>query len=265
MFSGFSIGQYVPINSSIHRLDPRLKLFAMALLVFLVVLFSSIEAYLFFTAYIHVLLYLSGLEYSYILRGLKPIIFLVTVTIVFNALFTPGVPLWWRLSWEGVYFAVLFSLRIYLLVMVSILLSYTTSPLRLTDAIEYFFKPLKVFKIPVEDLALTLTIAFRFIPTLADELDKLIKAQMSRGVNFSQGSLFTRIKKLLPVFIPLFVSCFKRAEELADAMESRGYRGGEFRTRREALRFSQHDLIAFLVMIVSSVAGMYIYVRTIHV
>lgn len=264
MFSGFSIGQYIPLDSPIHRLDPRLKLFAMAVMVFLVAILSSIEAYLFFAAYIHVLLYLSGLEYSYIARGLRPILFLIAVTLIFNTLFTPGILLWWRISWDGVYFAVLFSMRIYLLVMISILLSYTTSPLRLTDAIEFFFKPLKVFKIPVEDLALTLTIAFRFIPTLADELDKLIKAQMSRGVNFSRGSLFTRIKKLLPVFVPLFVSCFKRAEELADAMESRGYRGGEFRTRREELRFSTHDLTALVVVVVCSAVGVFLYARTVH-
>ncbi len=261
IFSGFTIGQYVPLDSVLHRLDPRVKLFSLAAMVCYIVFFASLYVYLFFIAVIHVMLFMSALEYSYIRRGLKPVFFLLGITVFFNTFFTPGIVLWWHITWDGVYFAVLFSLRIYLLVMISILLSYTTSPLRLTDAIEYFFKPLKLFKIPVADLALTLTIAFRFIPTLADELDKLIKAQMSRGVDFSHGSLISKVKKLLPVFIPLFVSCFKRAEELADAMESRGYRGGDHRTRREQLRFSSRDIFAVIVITFCGVAGAMLYIK----
>lgn len=250
-FSGFTIGQYIPIESIIHRVDPRTKFIALVIFITYILVFPSLKVYLFFTVIVHILLYCSALDYAYIWRGLRPVLVLLVLTAVFNAFLTPGLTLWWRLTWEGLYYAVLFSFRIYLLVMISVLLTYTTSPLKLTDAIEYFFCPLKYFKVPVADLALTLTIAFRFIPTLIDELDRLMKAQMSRGVDFETGSFFNRIKKLLPVFVPLFVSCFKRAEELADAMESRGYRGGDHRTRREVLHFAGRDVVAFIFIIVA--------------
>ncbi len=256
----FTIGQYIPLDSAVHSLDPRTKFIGMFAAMTYVFAFPSLTVYIFLMLSLHVVLIFSALKYRYIWKGIRPVIFLITLSALFNLLFTPGKVIFWRITEEGLHNGALFSLRIYLLVFMSVILTFTTSPLSLTDAIEYFMKPLKRLKVPVEDIALMLVIALRFIPTLLEEIDRLIKAQMSRGVDFDQGNVMVRIKRLLPVFIPLFVSCFKRAEELADAMETRCYRGGEFRTKRIKLRFETNDYAAMaIVLLMGIISGAVFY------
>ncbi len=256
---GFTIGQYIPLDSAVHNLDPRTKFIGLTGVMVFVFVFPSLTVYLFLMAALHLVLMASSLRYRYIWKGLRPVLFLILFSALFNLFFTPGEPLWWKITREGAYFGLLYALRIYLLVFTSVILTFTTSPIRLTDAMEYFMKPLKKLHVPVEDIALMLVIALRFIPTLLEEIDRLIKAQMSRGVDFDKGNLFQRIKRLLPVFVPLFVSCFKRAEELADAMESRCYRGGELRTKRGKLSFRAADGMAFLLLALTGGACAYIF------
>jgi len=244
-----TIGQYIPSDSTIHSLDPRTKLLGLIFFIVYLFLFPKLEIYLFYLIFLHLILYLSGLKYKLILNSLKPIMFLILITAFFNIFFTPGEKLVWIITREGLRNGILFSLRIFLLVFSSMLLTYTTSPLRLTDSIEYFLKPFKIFKIPVEEISLMLVIALRFIPTIINEIDRLIKAQKSRGVNFEEGNIIVRIKKLLPVFVPLFISFFKRADELAEAMSSRAYKGADKRTKRIKLKYSRLDLVALIVMI----------------
>ena len=257
-FGGFTIGQYIPINSLIHSLDPRTKFLGLFILMGYILAFPSIYIYIILFFFLTCVQLFAQLKYRYIWKGIKPVIFLILFSAVFNLFFTPGEKYFWIITKEGVEMAILFSLRIYLLVFSSVLLTYTTSPIRLTDSIAYFMKPLRLFKVPVEDIALMLVIALRFIPTLVEEIERLIKAQMSRGVDFETGNIFVRLKKLAPIFIPLFVSCFKRADELAEAMESRCYRGGEYRTKREKLKYSANDYISFLVIFLLGVFLFYL-------
>ncbi|HDS03303.1 MAG TPA: energy-coupling factor transporter transmembrane protein EcfT [Firmicutes bacterium] len=256
---GFTIGQYIPLDSAVHNLDPRTKFIGLTGVMAYIFLFPSLVVYLFLMVSLHLVLMFSSLRYRYIWRGLRPVLFLILFSAFFNLFFTPGETLWWKITKEGLYFGLLYAMRIYLLVFSSIILTFTTSPIRLTDAMEYFMKPLKILKVPVEDIALMLVIALRFIPTLLEEIDRLIKAQMSRGVDFDRGNLFKRIKRLLPVFVPLFVSCFKRAEELADAMESRCYRGGELRTKREKLSYRAADRLAMVFLIIAGILCAYLF------
>ncbi len=259
LLGSFTIGQYIPLESAVHSLDPRTKFFGLFLSMAYVFAFPSLTVYLFMLASLHIILLFTSLKYRYINRGIRPVLFLIILSALFNVLFTPGKVIFWRITEEGLINGALFSLRIYLLVFMSVILTFTTSPLSLTDAMEYFMRPLKKVKVPVEDIALMLVIALRFIPTLLEEIDRLIKAQMSRGVEFDQGSIFVRIKRLMPVFIPLFVSCFKRADELADAMETRCYRGGEYRTKRIKLAYGRSDLAAAAVILAMGILSGVLY------
>ena len=237
------------MDSPVHRLDARFKLL---LTIFYIVTVFFAESFL---SYGMVILFLIGavaiskIRFSMILKSLKPIIFIILFTALLNIFYAKGEPLWqwwiFKISLEGIVLALKMGLRIILLVAGSSLLTYTTSPIMLTDAMEALLSPLKVFKLPVGELAMMMSIALRFIPTLVEETEKIMNAQKARGADFESGSLVRRAKALIPIIIPLFVSAFRRADELAMAMESRAYTGGEGRTRLKPLKAGANDILIF--------------------
>lgn len=255
MLQNVAIGQYVPGNSFVHRLDPRSKLVFIVLFAAAVFLANSYAAYIFLVLFIVGAIRVSRISLSYIIKGLQPVWFLMLFTVIIHLLFTKGGEVYIRLGWfsieeEGVRQAIFISLRLGLLVVISSLLTLTTPPMDLTDGLERLFGPLKKWKLPVHEVALMMSIALRFIPTLLEETDKIIKAQQSRGADITTGSLLNRVKQMLPIVIPLFISSFRRAEELALAMEARGYRGGTGRTRLRQLSFTGKDVWVLVVAVV---------------
>jgi len=244
-----TIGQYVPGDSVLHRMDPRVKLILNTLLIVLLFFVQKVTGYLFFLAILLALVTTSHISLRYLWRGLKPILFLIAFTFIVQLLFpAEGQPLWqwwvFRITDLGIWKACFMSLRLALLVFVTTLLTLVTSPIDLTDALDRLFSFLKVLRIPVHEIAMMMTIALRFIPTLLEETDKIIKAQISRGAPLDRGNLFRRMRGFVSVLIPLFVSAFRRADELAQAMEARCYRGGEGRTRLKEMRLHSADLWA---------------------
>jgi energy-coupling factor transport system permease protein len=248
------IGQYVVGDSPVHRLDPRTKI--LGVLVFMSALFTirrtSVLSYVVLAGLAVGGYLLAGISLRYMLRSIKPVLVILFFTVTINLFWYRGEVLWrlWRLTItrEGLIMAGAMSARLLLLVITAALLTLTTSPIALTDGLERLLTPGKRIGIPAHELALMLTIALRFIPTLIEEADRIMKAQMARGADFSAGGLVQRARSLLPLLVPLFVSSFRRADELATAMEARCYRGGEGRTRLRELRFSSLDLGAGLVM-----------------
>ena len=260
MLKDITLGQYFSGNSIIHRLDPRTKMIVSIL--FIVAIFSAKGilglSLLVLTAALIVLM--SGISFKVILKSLKPIVFVLLFTVILNIFLTKSTaegPLFEfhfiSVYRDGIWRAVYMALRVIILIVgSSVLISYTTSPIMLTDAIESLLKPLKKIKVPVHEFAMMMSIALRFIPTLIEETEKIMNAQKARGADFSNGSIVKRAKALIPVLIPLFVSSFKRAEDLAMAMECRCYHGGEGRTRLVKLEYKVKDFIfmlAFLVLI----------------
>lgn len=252
MIKDITIGQFFPGNSVLHKLDPRFKLVLTVAL--LIILFSADNYFslAFGALFVATLMLLSKIPIKIMLKGLKPIIPLVVFTAVLNLFFITGdEPLFaWRfikIYSEGLQITIFMIVRIVFLILGTSLLTYTTSPVVLTDALERLMSPLKVFKFPVHELAMMMTIALRFIPTLIEETDKIMSAQKARGAQLDSGGLVSRVKALIPILIPLFISSFKRAEELALAMESRCYRGGEGRTRLKQLKAGFGDYTAVLV------------------
>ncbi len=252
MLKDITLGQFFPGKSLIHRLDPRAKL--LILLAYFVALFlaKSYISYGLMVLFLAAATMIARIPFKSMTRGLKPMLIFIILTAVLNLLYTKGGRL--LLSWkfihiytEGIKSAVFMALRIILLICGSFLLTYTTSPIALTDALERLLSPLKFIKVPVHELAMMMCIALRFIPTLIEETDKIMSAQKARGANFETGSLLKRAKALIPILVPLFVSAFRRADELATAMECRCYHGGEGRTRMKVLRFTWLDLGAFAV------------------
>lgn len=260
MLKNITIGQFFPGNSIIHKMDPRTKLILVFLFVIGIFLVQSFIGYAMIGVYIFFIIAICRIPFKYMLKGLRPIFIIVLFTLVLNILMTPGENLLW--SWgritiyeEGLHMGVYFAVRLILLVLGSQILTLTTSPLALTDGLETLFKPLQKIGMPVHELAMMMTIALRFIPTLLNETDKIMKAQMSRGADFESGNLISRAKSLVPVMVPLFISAFRRADDLALAMEARCYRGGEGRTRMKKLSFTAADLVSALgfIIFVSSV------------
>lgn len=245
MLKDISLGQFFPGKSPLHRMDPRVKI--LLTMAFIVVLFivRSLPSFLLIIVFLAVIIGISGISFRVVLKGVKPVLPLVLFTAVLNMFFITGTPLWqwWILTItrEGVQLAVLMSIRIVCLIAGASMLTYTTSPIALTDAIERLLKPLKAVRFPVHEMAMMMTIALRFIPTLIEETDKIMSAQKARGADMESGGLMKRAKALIPILIPLFVSAFRRAEELALAMECRCYQGGEGRTRMKQLRLSRLD------------------------
>lgn len=247
-FTSITIGQYLPGSSYIHRLDPRTKLLVTVLLIAVLFLVDTFVGYGLITAYVLLAFWLSQVPIKYILRGLRPIIFIIVLTLTLNVFMTPGEILWqWRfltVTKEGLVKGAMMGARLILLITGTSLLTLTTSPIALTDGIESLLRPGRRIGIPAHELAMMMSIALRFIPTLLEETEKIMKAQMARGADFESGNLLRRAKSLIPLLVPLFVSAFRRADELATAMEARCYRGGEGRTKLKQLRYTRLDYVA---------------------
>ena len=246
MLKDITLGQFFPGNTIAHRLDPRTKLLLVVL--FIVALFQAKGwvAYGVLTLTVAACMSVSHISARNIFKGLKPMIFILALTGVLNIFYTGGTPILpgWIITWEGIARAIQMVLRIVLLITGTFLLTYTTSPIALTDGLELLLNPLKKLRFPVHEMTIMMSMALRFIPTLIEETDKIMSAQKARGADFETGSLMDRAKALLPVLVPLFVSAFRRADELAVAMESRCYHGGEGRTRMKQLILKGRDYIA---------------------
>ena len=246
MLKDVTLGQFFPGDTVVHRLDARTKL--ILVIVYIVGLFQAVGwvSYGAVTLATAACMWLSHISAKSIFKGLKPMLFIIVLTALLNIFYTEGTPIipGWVITWEGIARAVQMILRIVLLITGTFLLTYTTSPIALTDGLEKLMNPLKKIKVPVHEMTMMMSMALRFIPTLIEETDKIMSAQKARGADFETGSLIDRAKALLPVMVPLFVSAFRRADELAVAMESRCYHGGEGRTRMKQPRFAARDFIA---------------------
>ena len=247
MLKDITLGQYFPGTSLAHRLDPRTKL--LLTVIYIVALFcaKSFFSYLLIALVLFTGIKVSGVAPKALVRGLKPILFIICFTAVLNLFYTPGETLasFWifKITKEGIFTAFFMVLRITMLIMGTFLLTYTTSPIALTDGMEALLGPLKRVRVPVHELAMMMSIALRFIPTLIEETDKIMSAQKARGADFESGNLLQRARALVPILVPLFISAFRRADELAIAMECRCYHGGEGRTKLHVLRYQLRDYL----------------------
>ena len=251
MLKDITLGQFFPGTSLAHRLDPRTKI--LLTVVYIVALFCA-ESFVSYGVMVALLITgvkVSGVAPKALVRGLKPVLFIICFTAVLNLFYTPGEVLaqFWifKVTREGIFTAFFMALRISMLIMGTFLLTYTTSPIALTDALESLLGPLKKVKVPVHELSMMMSIALRFIPTLIEETDKIMSAQKARGADFESGSLLDRAKALVPILVPLFISAFRRADELAVAMECRCYHGGQGRTKLHVLRYQQRDYLVLAV------------------
>ena len=251
MLKDITLGQYFPGNTPVHRLDPRTKLLCIVL--YFIALFTAngpvSMGLVFLTLAFAVAV--SRIRPAELFKGMKPLLFIIIFTAILNLFFTEGeiIVRWWifKITEEGLKRTALMVLRIFLLVSSTFLLTYTTSPLQLTDGLEHLLTPLKRIRFPVHELSMMMSIALRFIPTLIEETDKIMSAQKARGADFETGSLAKRAKALLPILVPLFVSAFRRADELATAMECRCYHGGEGRTRMKTLKMGASDVLTLIL------------------
>ena len=250
MLKDITLGQYFPGNSMVHKMDPRTKL--MMLVLYIVALFVAVSwiSYGVMLAFLVICIAISQIPVKSIFRGMKPLMMILVFTAVLNIFFTEGetvlVEFWTlKITLEGLVRAFFMMIRILMLITGTFLLTYTTSPIALTDGLESLLGPLKVIKVPVHELSMMMCIALRFIPTLIEETDKIMSAQKARGADFETGSLMQRVKALVPILVPLFISAFRRADELATAMECRCYHGGEGRTKMKLLRYMRRDYCAY--------------------
>ena len=254
MISDITIGQYFPGNSVIHKMDPRMKIVLTMFLIVLIFLCKNVVSLFLVVLCTFMLVLVSKIRLKTVLKSIKPLTVIIIITSLLNLFYGTGEPLveFWRLkiTLNGIETAVFIAVRIITLVVISSLLTYTTSPTELTDSIERLLKPLKYLKVDVHSIAMTMTIALRFIPTLIEEIQKIMAAQKSRGADMESGGLIHRAKALIPVLIPLFVSAFRRANELAYAMECRCYRGGDGRTKMKVMKMTARDYIAFVIVAV---------------
>ena len=252
MLKDITLGQYFPGKSVIHRLDPRAKL--VLLVVYIVCLFLAVSwiSYALMLASLISCIAVSGVPAKSFVRGMKPLLLILVFTAILNLFFTPGETvlvsfLGITITLEGLIRAIFMLARILMLIAGTFLLTYTTSPISLTDGLEALLSPLKKIKVPVHELSMMMCIALRFIPTLIEETDKIMSAQKARGADFESGKLMQRVRALIPILVPLFVSAFRRADELATAMECRCYQGGDGRTKMKLLRYKGHDYSAYLL------------------
>ena len=250
MLKDITLGQYFPGNSVVHRLDPRTKL--MMLVLYIVALFVAVSwiSYGVMMAFLVISIAISKIPVKSILKGMKPLMMILIFTGILNIFFTEGETVlisFWRveITLEGLIRAFFMMIRILMLITGTFLLTYTTSPISLTDGLESLLSPLKKIKLPVHELSMMMCIALRFIPTLIEETDKIMSAQKARGADFENGTLMERVKALVPILVPLFISAFRRADELATAMECRCYHGGEGRTKMKLLRYNRNDYSAY--------------------
>ncbi len=252
MIKDITIGQYFPGRSILHRMDARMKIVLTFVIIVLIFLCKSFFSMGLMVAFVIALVFASRVPLKTVLKSLKPIFFIVIFTAVLNIFYTTGgawtISIWvFKISEKGVFTALFMAVRIICLVVVSSLLTYTTTPTGLTDALERLLSPLKIFKIEVHTIAMMMTLALRFIPTLIEEIDRIMSAQKARGADWESGSLLSRAKALVPVLVPLFVSSFRRAYELAFAMECRCYTGGKGRTRMKQMKLRVIDFVSMTV------------------
>lgn len=254
MMRDITLGQYYPVDSPVHRLDPRTKIILIFLYIVAVFMVNTLPMYIPVAAYIVLAAALAKLPMKMLLRSIRPMRILLVITFVLNLFFASGQKALLQIGnfviWEeGMVTALVFTFRLILLVVGSSILTLTTAPVTLTDGLERLASPLKIIRFPAHEMAMMMTIALRFIPTLIEEADKIMKAQTARGADFETGNLIARAKAMIPLLVPLFISAFRRAGDLAMAMEARCYRGGEGRTRLHKLAFTRRDLVAFLTML----------------
>lgn len=249
MIRDITIGQYYPVESVIHRLDPRVKLLGTLIYIISLFLFKSFIGYLVALLFLGNVIRLSNVPLKYIVRGLKAVIVLLLFTVGFNIFLTPGEVLWqlwiFKITKEGLRSGIFMGIRLVFLIVGSSLMTFTTTPNHLTDGLERLLGPFKKVHLPVHEIAMMMSIALRFIPILLEETDKIMKAQSARGADFESGGLIRKAKNMVPLLVPLFVSAFRRANDLAMAMEARCYRGGEGRTKMKPLKYEKIDFSAF--------------------
>ncbi len=249
-----AIGQFIPGNSILHRADPRTKILMTILYMVAVMFIKTFAGYGVAVVFLIVAVLASRIPVKYVLRSIRPLLFIILFTVILNMFFYKGETLLW--AWgiihiyrEGIIFAVKMALRIMILVTGASLLTFTTSSIALTDGLERLMSPLRVIHFPAHDIAMMMSIALRFIPTFSEETDRIMKAQSSRGADFDTGKFIEKIRSFIPVIIPLIISAFRRAEDLAVAMESRCYRGGDGRTRFRVLKFSWNDIVVAVAVV----------------
>lgn len=252
MLRDITLGQYYQTESVIHRLDPRVKLAGTVIYIISLFIFDNIWGYVCAALFLATVIKLSKVPFKFMIKGMRSIIFLLMITVVFNLFLTPGETLvaFWKLkiTKEGVRVAAFMALRLTMLIIGSSVMTLTTTPNNLTDGMEKAMKPLKIFKLPVHEIAMMMSIALRFIPILLEETDKIMKAQIARGADFESGNIFKKAKALVPLLVPLFISAFRRANDLAMAMEARCYRGGDGRTKMKPLIYKKRDGMAYLIL-----------------
>ena len=259
MFKDITIGQYYPSNSILHRLDPRVKLFGVVVYIAAVFIINNLVGFIFLTIAIALLIGMSKVPLKHILKGLRFVWFLVALAIFFNLFFSDGTIIWrwwiFHMSYEGIYRAVFFAVRLIYVIVGASLLTYTTTPTTLTNGLEKVFKPLDAIHFPGHEIAMMMSIALRFIPILTEEINKITKAQLARGADFDTGGLILKARGMIPIMVPLFVSAFRRATELATAMEARCYSGGPNRTKMFPLKYEKRDKIAYIILVLYLLAA----------
>ncbi len=259
MLRDITLGQYYQTESILHKMDPRVKLGGTLLYIISLFFFKNFFAYLIAILFLAIVIKLSKVPFKFMVRGMKAILFLLLITVVFNLFLTQGTPLVtiWKLTItrEGVEMALTMALRLTMLIIGSSVMTLTTTPNNLTDGMEKMMRPLRVIKVPVHEVAMMMAIALRFIPILLEETDKIMKAQIARGADFESGNLINKAKAMVPLLVPLFISAFRRANDLAMAMEARCYRGGDGRTKMKPLIYQRRDYIAYVCIAVYMVVS----------
>lgn len=259
MLRDITLGQYYQADSVIHRLDPRVKLGTTVLFIVSLFVFDGVGGYLVAALFLTLVIRLSAVPFKFMVKGMKSIVFLLSITVLFNLFLTPGEPVvhLWKLTVtrEGIRLAVLLSIRLGFLIIGSSVMTLTTTPNQLTDGLEKMLRPLNKIRVPVHEIAMMMSIALRFIPILMEETDKIMKAQLARCADFDSGNLIRRAKSLVPLLVPLFISAFRRANDLAMAMEARCYRGGDHRTKMKPLHYEKRDYVAYVIVACYLVGG----------
>ncbi len=262
MLKDITLGQYYPADSVIHKLDPRVKLMGTLFYIISIFIAESLLGYILAAVFLAVMIKISRVPFSFMVRGLKAIVILILITVAFDLFLTPGeaVIAFWKLkiTKEGIEIAVKTIFRLVFLILGSSIMTLTTTPNSLTDGLEKLLRWLKIFRVPVHEIAMMMSIALSFIPILTEETDKIMKAQIARGADFESGNLIKKIKAMVPLLVPLFVSAFRRANDLSLAMEARCYRGGEGRTKMKPLIYKKRDRIAYAFLYVYLAAAIFI-------
>ena len=252
MLKDITLGQYYQTDSVIHRLDPRVKLAGTVIFIISLFCFNRGWGYIVAAVFLFIAIKLSKVPFKFMVKGMRSILFLLMITVVFNLFLTPGEVVFtlWKLqiTKEGIKVAVFMVIRLAMLLIGSSIMTLTTTPNNLTDGMEKAMSPLKLLKLPVHEIAMMMSIALRFIPILMEETDKIMKAQLARGADFESGNIFKKAKAMVPLLVPLFISAFRRANDLALAMEARCYHGGDGRTKMKPLKYKRRDVIAYLIL-----------------